>query len=312
MDYGCLPPEINSARMYAGPGAGSFLAAATAWNQLADGLDEAADGFRTVTTRLNGGWQGHAAIAMTRAAAPYLGWLSAAAAKGGQTAAHAVAAATAYEEAHAAVVPPTVVAANRSRRTSMATTNSLGQDSESIAAVDADYEQMWAQDVEAMYSYADAAAAAARVTPFTSAPLAIDLPVLAPPGQVSDPDVITAGSQLISSLPQALQALASSPSAAFDAALMSMSSSLARLSVLAPVKFPMQLLNFLGRGPAARGAARSVTARWGGGARIGRLSVPPAWAEIEPPSPVSVDFRASARRLRMIGGRAVCARLICS
>lgn len=311
MDYGCLAPEINSARMYAGPGAGSLLAAATAWNQLADGLDEAAADFRSVTTRLNGGWQGHAAIAMTQAAAPYLGWLGAAAAKGRQTAAHAAAAASAYEEAHAAVVPPAVVAANRSRRTSMASTNSLGQDSESIATVDADYEQMWARDVEAMYSYADAAAAASRVTPFTSAPLAVDLPVLARSGEVSDPDVIAAGSQLISSLPQALQALASSPSAAFDAALMSMSSSLVRLgSLAAPVKFPMQLLNFLGRGP--RRAAASVTARWGGGARIGRLSVPPAWSDIEPPSPVSVDFRASARRMRMIGGRAVCARLICS
>ena len=311
MDYAAMPPEVNSARMYSGPGSASLMAAATAWNQLADGLDKTADGFRSVTTRLTGGWQGHAAIAMTQAAVPYLGWLHAAAAKGEQTAAHAMAAASAYEDAHAAVVPPAVIAANRSRRMLVATENPLGQDSESIAAMDADYEQMWAQDVEAMYSYADAAAAASRVSPFTSAPLAIDLPALARQPAVADPEMVTAGSQLISSLPQVLQALASSPSAAFDAALVTVSSSLTRLtSLAAPVKFPMHLLNFLGRG---RKPARPVTvvARWGGAGRIGRLSVPLVWSRIEPPSPVSVDFRAG-RRMRMIGGHAVCARLVCS
>ena len=35
MDFGALPPEINSGRMYAGPGAGSMLAAAAAWDGLA-------------------------------------------------------------------------------------------------------------------------------------------------------------------------------------------------------------------------------------------------------------------------------------
>ena len=34
MDFGALPPEINSARMYAGPGSAPMLAAATAWDDL--------------------------------------------------------------------------------------------------------------------------------------------------------------------------------------------------------------------------------------------------------------------------------------
>ena len=35
MDFGALPPEFNSARMYSGPGSASMMAAATAWNGLA-------------------------------------------------------------------------------------------------------------------------------------------------------------------------------------------------------------------------------------------------------------------------------------
>ncbi|MDI3314987.1 MAG: PPE domain-containing protein, partial [Mycobacterium sp.] len=34
-DFAALPPEINSARMYAGPGSGPMMAAASAWNSLA-------------------------------------------------------------------------------------------------------------------------------------------------------------------------------------------------------------------------------------------------------------------------------------
>ncbi len=42
LDFGALPPEINSGRMYAGPGPGSMLAAATAWQSLAEELNSAA------------------------------------------------------------------------------------------------------------------------------------------------------------------------------------------------------------------------------------------------------------------------------
>ena len=40
MDFGALPPEINSARMYAGPGSTPMLAAASAWDQVAAELDQ--------------------------------------------------------------------------------------------------------------------------------------------------------------------------------------------------------------------------------------------------------------------------------
>ncbi|MGH3960392.1 PPE domain-containing protein, partial [Mycobacterium sp.] len=59
MDFGALPPEINSARMYAGPGAGSILAAATAWHELATELTSAASSYQSLVSGLtSGSWTG--------------------------------------------------------------------------------------------------------------------------------------------------------------------------------------------------------------------------------------------------------------
>ncbi|HEV7361105.1 MAG TPA: PPE domain-containing protein, partial [Mycobacterium sp.] len=32
LDFAALPPEVNSVRMYSGPGSGPLLAAGVAWN----------------------------------------------------------------------------------------------------------------------------------------------------------------------------------------------------------------------------------------------------------------------------------------
>ena len=52
MDYGAFPPEFNSARMYAGPGPGSMLAAAAAWNGLAAELRSVASSYGSVISGL--------------------------------------------------------------------------------------------------------------------------------------------------------------------------------------------------------------------------------------------------------------------
>lgn len=44
MDFGALPPEVNSGRMYCGPGSAPMVAAASAWNGLAAELSVAAVG----------------------------------------------------------------------------------------------------------------------------------------------------------------------------------------------------------------------------------------------------------------------------
>ncbi|WP_157011510.1 PPE family protein, partial [Mycobacterium celatum] len=175
MDFGALPPEINSARMYAGPGSGPMLAAAAAWQELAVELNSAAAHYGSLISGLTGGaWAGPSAVSMAAAATPYVGWLAATAGQAEQAAAQAATAAAAYETAFAATVPPPVIAANRSLLATLVATNVLGQNSPAIAATEFHYAEMWAQDAAAMYGYAGASAAAAKLTPFTAPPQTTD------------------------------------------------------------------------------------------------------------------------------------------
>ncbi len=167
MNFSVLPPEVNSARIYLGAGLGPMLSAAAAWDGLADELDSAASSFGSVTSGLSGqSWQGAASAAMTSVAARYMGFLSTAAAQAGAAATQAKAAASAFEAARGATVHPALVSANRTELASMVISNLFGQNAPAIAAAEAEYEQMWAQDVAAMAGYhTGASAAAAQLGP---------------------------------------------------------------------------------------------------------------------------------------------------
>ncbi|MEB3020018.1 PPE family protein, SVP subgroup [[Mycobacterium] crassicus] len=170
MDFATLPPEINSHRMYAGAGAGPLLAAATAWNALAAELNTAGLAYDSMIDELSGGWAGPSATAMAAAAAPYAQWMHATATQAEHAATQARTAAAAYEAAFAMTVPPPAVTANRTQLMSLLATNYLGQNTAAIAATDALYYEMWAQDAGAMYGYAANCAAATRLSPFTPPP----------------------------------------------------------------------------------------------------------------------------------------------
>ena len=223
LDYGILPPEINSARIYAGPGSGPMLAAASAWGGLAAELSSAASSYTAVISELtDGSWRGPAAASMATAATSYVEWMSTAAAQAEQTAGQAQAAAAAYEAAHAMTVPPAVVAANRTQQAALIATNVVGQNTAAIAATEALYAEMWAQDAAAMYGYAGSSAAAATVTPFSSPPQTTNPTAAASQaGAVSQATATAAGtgtqstlSQVISTVPSALQGLSSPLSSA--------------------------------------------------------------------------------------------------
>jgi PPE-repeat protein len=110
-------------------------------------------------------------------------------------------------------VPPPEIAANRSLLAVLVATNFLGQNTPAIAATEALYAEMWAQDAVAMYGYAGSSAAATVLSPFTSPDQNTD-----PGGTASQAAAVsqasgTAASNVqgtISSVPQALSA-ASAP-----------------------------------------------------------------------------------------------------
>jgi PPE-repeat protein len=167
MDFGNYPPEVNSARMYAGAGAGPMLAAAEAWDSLATELHSVANSYQSVISGLTAGsWMGPASVSMSAAAASYAAWLRATAAQAEETGAQARSAATAYQTAFMATVPPPMVAANRSQLMTLIATNLFGRNTQAIAANEAQYGQMWAQDATAMYGYAASSAAATQLSPF--------------------------------------------------------------------------------------------------------------------------------------------------
>ncbi|WP_163758715.1 PPE family protein [Mycobacterium botniense] len=169
MDFAALPPEINSARMYSGPGSGPMLAAAAGWRELASELRSAAASYASVISGLTtSSWRGPASASMAAAAAPFVGWMNTTATQAEQTAAQAQSAAAAYEAAFAATVPPAAVAANRAQLAALVATNVLGQNTPAIAATEAQYAEMWAQDAAAMYGYASASTAATQLTPFSA------------------------------------------------------------------------------------------------------------------------------------------------
>ena len=55
MDFGMLPPEINSGRMYTGPGSGSMRAAAAASGELATELQSTVSSYTSVISTLTSG-----------------------------------------------------------------------------------------------------------------------------------------------------------------------------------------------------------------------------------------------------------------
>ena len=251
MDYGLLPPEINSARMYSGPGPGSMLAAASAWDELATELGSAAVSYSSVIAGLtDGAWSGPSSAAMEAAAAPYVSWLHATAAQAEQTANQARSAVGAYETAFAMTVPPPLIAANRAQLMALIATNVLGQNTPAIAATEAAYGEMWAQDAGAMYGYAGSSAAASRVTPFSSAPQTTN-----PAGPASQTAAVagTTGtstgtetqamlSQLTTAAPQALQSLAAPSSSSTSSATSGLSSAMDSLKTY---MYPMSMMSMM-------------------------------------------------------------------
>jgi PPE-repeat protein len=171
LDFGLLPPEVNSGRMYTGPGPGPLLAASEAWDGLAAELGLAATGYSSALAELtSNNWVGPTSVAMMSAVTPYINWLTSTGTQAEETANHARAAVAAYEAAFAMTVPPPAIAANRALLAALVATNFFGQNTPAIMMTEALYVEMWAQDAAAMYGYAGASQTAIQMTPFVDPP----------------------------------------------------------------------------------------------------------------------------------------------
>ena len=226
MDFGALPPEINSARMYSGPGSAPMRSASAAWNLLAAELESAATQYQSTIDVLDDEWLGPTSATMAAAVDPYITWMSTTGAQAEQTAAQASAAASAYEAAFAMTVPPVEVASNRTQLAMLVATNVIGQNTPAIAANEAMYGEMWAQDAAAMYGYAGSSAAASSVKAFTQPPETSNPAAQAMQGSaVTQANGVNTGTgvqsqlqQLTSTIPSSLKQLTSPVSAATNAA----------------------------------------------------------------------------------------------
>jgi PPE-repeat protein len=145
-----------------------MLVASAAWDALADDLYLTATAYGAAISDLTSSWLGPSSASMAAAAAPYVSWISATAAQAAETAAQAKEAVVAYEAAFTMTVPPFVIAANRALLLMLVATNFFGQNTPAIAATEAEYFEMWAQDAAAMYGYAGASSAASALPPFTA------------------------------------------------------------------------------------------------------------------------------------------------
>jgi len=242
-----LPPEINSALMFAGAGSWPLFSAASAWDGLASDLSGAASAFQSVITGLTAGpWAGPASMSMVAAAAPYVGWLSAAAGQAEAAAAQARAAATAFESALTATVHPAAVAENRLQLLSLIATNILGQNTPAIAMTEFQYMEMWAADVGAMFGYHTGALSVASALPSFS------LPPLSLPGLSSLTSLLPSGlaglatpaasALSLSSLPAPVGSVVSSIQSTLTGELSSVMSNPALLSVAEMGMYPASMM----------------------------------------------------------------------
>src|SRR5580704_7315833 len=165
-DFGSRPPEINSALIYSGAGAGPLTNASSAFSNLSAELSSNATSYESIISQLTGSeWQGPSSEAIAAAAPPYIAWLTTTSGQLQEASTKAMASAAAYQTAYSSSIPPSVIAANRTQLAQLVAHNTLGQYTGAIAANEAQYGEVWAQDAAAMYGYASASSAAATLSP---------------------------------------------------------------------------------------------------------------------------------------------------
>lgn len=162
MQYSTLPPEVNSANIYDGPGPDSVYAAAEGWEKLAGEIRLMPEQVQGMRTELQESYSGESAEMVTEFFEDYSSLLNTAAEYMTQDVTFTYDFADAFAAARRDMVDPELIKQNRRILRALQTTNVDGENAHLISDVENEYMEFWAKNSQQMETYAAKAQQAFR------------------------------------------------------------------------------------------------------------------------------------------------------